>query len=154
MQQICLAEELKKPFVLHLRNGNDGSGDNDAYRAAFRLLEQHGSTSYKGVMHCFSGTAEDARKAVDMGFLLGVGGVVTYKKNTLKDIVQELPLENIVLETDAPYLAPVPYRGRRNESAYVSIVADKIAEIKGCDVALVAETTTQNALQLFSNLTP
>ena len=147
-QQIGWAQTLDKPIVLHLRNGKDGSADTDAYAEVFRLLERC-RYSGKGIMHCFSGSMDDARRATDMGFLLGIGGTLTYKKSTLPDIVCSLPLENIVLETDSPYLAPVPYRGRRNESAYVSLVAQKIAEIKETTTDTVAATTTANARQLF-----
>lgn len=148
-QQIQWAEELHKPLVLHLRSGKDGSTDTDAYAEIFRLLERcrYGG---KGIMHCFSGTLKDAQRAVEMGFLIGIGGVVTYKKSALPDIVRVLPLESIVLETDSPYLAPVPHRGQRNESAYVSIVAQKVAEIKGISFDEVADATTDNARRLFN----
>lgn len=148
-QQIGWSEELDKPLVLHLRSGKDGD-NNDAYAEVFRLLERHGSSSYKGIMHCFSGSLSDAQKAVEMGFLIGIGGVVTYKKALLAEIVQSLPLESIVLETDSPYLAPVPYRCRRNESAYVTLVAQKVAELKGCSADTVADITTENAKKLFN----
>lgn len=147
-QQIGWAQTLDKPIVLHLRNGKDGSADTDAYTEVFRLLERC-RYSGKGIMHCFSGSMDDARRATDMGFLIGIGGVVTYKKSALPDIVRALPLESIVLETDSPYLAPVPHRGQRNESAYVSIVAQKVAEIKGISFDEVADATTDNAQRLF-----
>ena len=143
------AQELGKPIVLHLRNGKDGSADTDAYAEVFRLLERCAYRG-RGIMHCFSGTMADAERAAELGFLIGIGGSLTYKKSTLPDIVRALPLENIVLETDSPYLAPVPYRGRRNESAYVSIVAQKVAEIKGISPDEVAAATTTNACQLFA----
>lgn len=143
------AQELGKPIVLHLRNGKDGSADTDAYAEVFRLLERCAYRG-RGIMHCFSGTMADAERAAELGFLIGIGGSLTYKKSTLPDIVRALPLENIVLETDSPYLAPVPYRGRRNESAYVSIVAQKVAEIKGLSPDEVAAATTTNACQLFA----
>ena len=101
-------------------------------------------------MHCFSGTLDEARRAVEMGFLLGVGGVVTYKKALLPEVVKALPLQSFVLETDAPYLAPVPHRGKRNESAYITLVAEQVAAIKDCPLEVVAETTTASALALFS----
>ena len=143
------AQARDKPIVLHLRNGKDGGADTDAYAEVFRLLER---CSYRGrgIMHCFSGTMADAERAAELGFLIGIGGSLTYKKSTLPDIVHALPLESIVLETDSPYLAPVPYRGRRNESAYVSIVAQKVAEIKGLSPDEVAAATTTNACQLFA----
>lgn len=143
------AQELGKPIVLHLRNGKDGSADTDAYAEAFRLLERCAYRG-RGIMHCFSGTMADAERATALGFLIGIGGSLTYKKSTLPDIVRALPLESIVLETDSPYLAPVPHRGQRNESAYVSIVAQKVAEIKGLSPDEVAAATTTNACQLFA----
>ena len=145
-RQMEWSQDLDKPIVLHLRNGKDGSADNDAYAEVFRLLERH---QCKGIMHCFSGSLDDARRAVEMGFILGIGGTVTYKKSLLPDIVRVLPLESIVLETDDPYLAPVPYRGRRNEPSYITYVAEKVAEIKGITSAEVAEVTTDNARRLF-----
>ena len=143
------AQALGKPIVLHLRNGKDGGADTDAYAEVFRLLERCAYRG-RGIMHCFSGTMADAERAAALGFLIGIGGSLTYKKSTLPDIVRALPLESIVLETDSPYLAPVPYRGRRNESAYVSLVAQKVAEIKGISNDEVAEVTTANACQLFA----
>ncbi len=143
------AQALGKPIVLHLRNGKDGGADTDAYAEVFRLLERCAYRG-RGIMHCFSGTMADAERAAALGFLIGIGGSLTYKKSTLPDIVHALPLENIVLETDSPYLAPVPYRGRRNESAYVSLVAQKVAEIKGLSPDEVAAATTTNACQLFA----
>ncbi len=143
------AQALGKPIVLHLRNGKDGGADTDAYAEVFRLLERCAYRG-RGIMHCFSGTMADAERAAELGFLIGIGGSLTYKKSTLPDIVRALPLENIVLETDSPYLAPVPYRGRRNESAYVSLVAQKVAEIKGLSPDEVAAATTTNACQLFA----
>ena len=133
--------------MLHLRSGKAGNSVDDAYRAVFQILENHADT--RGIMHCFSGTLDDARRAVEMGFMLGIGGTVTYKKSTLPDIIREIPLDHLLLETDAPYLAPVPYRGRRNESAYVAVVADKVAEVKGIATDEVAEATTLNAKRLF-----
>ncbi|MBQ3949100.1 MAG: TatD family hydrolase [Bacteroidales bacterium] len=143
------AQALGKPIVLHLRNGKNGGADTDAYAEVFRLLERCAYRG-RGIMHCFSGTMADAERAAELGFLIGIGGSLTYKKSTLPDIVRALPLESIVLETDSPYLAPVPYRGRRNESAYVSLVAQKVAEIKGISNDEVAEVTTANACQLFA----
>ena len=139
--QITWAEQFSKPVVLHVRN---------AYSELFDLLAKHGSGRYSGIMHCFSGTLEEAFRAVEMGFLLGIGGVVTYKKSLLPDIVRAIPLEHLVLETDSPYLAPVPYRGKRNESAYVSIVAQKVAELKQLPLSDIAATTTANARSLFN----
>jgi TatD DNase family protein len=147
-RQMEWSRELDKPIVLHLRNGKDGNAETDAYAEVFCLLERCNYNG-RGIMHCFSGTLKDAQRAVEMGFLIGIGGVVTYKKSALPDIVSALPLESIVLETDSPYLAPVPYRGQRNESAYVSIVAQKVAEIKGISFDEVVDATTDNARRLF-----
>ena len=138
--QIEWANKYQKPVALHVRN---------AYAEIFEVLEKH-SVDRRGVLHCFSGTLSDAKKAVDMGYLLGIGSVVTFKKNELAKIVAELPLQNILLETDAPYLAPTPYRGKRNESAYVLNVAQMVAEIKNTSLEHVAETTLQNAIELFA----
>ena len=138
--QIEWANKYQKPVALHVRN---------AYAEIFEVLEKH-SVDRRGVLHCFSGTLSDAKKAVDMGYMLGIGGVVTFKKNELAKIVAELPLQNILLETDAPYLAPTPYRGKRNESAYVWNVAQMVAEIKNTSLEHVAETTLQNAIELFA----
>ena len=100
-------------------------------------------------MHCFSGTVDQAVRAIDLGFRIGVGGVVTYKNSLLQQVVSAIPIESIILETDAPYLAPVPHRGKRNESAYVADIARKVAEIKELSYDTVAEKTTQSAIQLF-----
>lgn len=166
--QVSWAEELGLPVVLHLRSGKDVAPETDAYKTLFNILQDTGfkfqdssfnsklstfnfqlSTIKRGIMHCFSGSVDDARRAVEMGFLLGIGGVVTYKKSTLPEIVKEVGLDNIVLETDAPYLAPVPYRGRRNESSYVRFVTEKVAEILGVSFEEVEVVTTRNAKRIF-----
>ena len=144
-QQLTWCEQLGKPVVLHLRNSKEGTAD--AYASVFTLLQSH--PTVQGIMHCFSGTINDARRAVSMGFVLGIGGVVTYKKSQLPEIVRAIPLESIVLETDSPYLAPVPHRGQRNESAYVTHVADAVALIKGCTPEQVADITSQNAIRIM-----
>ena len=102
------------------------------------------------MFHCFSGTAEEARKLLQYeGFMYGIGGVVTYKKSTLPETLKEIPLERIILETDSPYLAPVPRRGKRNESSFIPYIAERLAEIYGTTVEKVANITTANAEQLF-----
>ncbi len=105
--------------------------------------------TYKGVMHCFGGSVQQAHKAVEMGFHLGIGGVVTFKNATMAEVVASVPLQSILLETDAPYLAPVPYRGKRNESAYIPVIAEKIAALKGVSIAEVDEVTSASATVLF-----
>lgn len=104
----------------------------------------------RGVFHCYPGGVEDAKKVLDMGFMLGIGGVVTYKNSLMAEVVAAIDLEHLILETDAPFLAPVPHRGKRNESAWVRHVADKVAEIKGLDVKEVSRLTTENAQRLFA----
>jgi TatD DNase family protein len=102
------------------------------------------------VFHCFSGSLEEAREIIKLGFYLGIGGVLTYKNAGVAQVVAQLPLEHIVLETDAPYLTPVPYRGKRNEAAYLRLVAEKLAEIKSESLEQVAQVTTANARVLFA----
>ena len=106
--------------------------------------------AWRGVMHCFGGSVQEARRATEMGFHLGIGGVVTFKNAGMADVVRETPLERLLLETDAPYLSPVPHRGKRNESAYLPLVAAKVAELKGISVEEVAEATTASARELFA----
>lgn len=103
----------------------------------------------RGIFHCFSGSIAEAMEIADLGMYLGIGGVVTYRKSTLPEVVQAVSLEHLVLETDAPYLAPAPYRGKRNESSYIPLIAEKIAALKGCDLADVAAITTTNARKIF-----
>lgn len=103
----------------------------------------------RGIFHCFGGSVEEAKAIIDLDFMLGIGGIITFKNSGLKNVVSEIGLENLVLETDAPWLAPVPYRGKRNESAYVRLVADEIANILGVSTLKVANVTTENALKLF-----
>ena len=114
----------------------------------FKILQKY-PVDKRGVLHCFSGSLCDAKQAVDMGYMLGIGGVVTFKKNDLAKIVAEVPLKNILLETDAPYLAPTPYRGKRNQSAYILNIAQTVAEIKNVSLKEVAERTSQNAIEMF-----
>ncbi len=138
--QIEWAIEFDLPLVIHSRNSvNEIMGVLDEYRG----------TKLKGVMHCFPGDTRQAKWFTDLGFLLGIGGVVTYKKSAMAEVVKEIPLEKIILETDAPYLPPVPYRGKRNEPAYIPFIAEKIAELKGVSSEEVARKTTQAAHSLF-----
>lgn len=139
-RQMRWAQELHKPVVLHIRK---------AYEEMLGLLKELNQTSYSGVMHCFGGSINQALRAIEHGFHIGIGGVVTFKNAGMTEVVKAVPLERIVLETDSPYLAPVPYRGKRNESAYVVEVAKKVAELKGITLEQVAETTTHNAVNLF-----
>jgi TatD DNase family protein len=128
------------PIAIHSREATD---------EAIALLTPLVSPQLTGVFHCFTGTVAEAQEIVAMGFYLGIGGVVTYKNGGLDQVLPHIPLEKIVLETDAPYLAPVPYRGKRNESSYLPYIASKVAEIYGTSTEKVAEITTSNAEKLF-----
>ena len=138
--QVMLAKEYQLPIVVHSRNSFD---------EIFRLLDEVWEPGLKGVFHCFTGNIQQADHIVNLGFKLGIGGVLTYKNSGLKEVIQIISLDHILLETDAPFLAPVPYRGSRNESAYIYDIAQNLAEIKGIDIAEVAEVTTGNAMELF-----
>lgn len=136
--QIALAQEYSLPVVIHSRSSMDD---------CLAILAQY--APLRGIFHCFSGSLEQAKKAIDYGMLLGIGGVITYKNAGLAEVVAGLPLERLVLETDAPYLSPVPLRGKRNESSYLRYIVAKIAEVKKTSEAEVAAATTANALRLF-----
>jgi TatD DNase family protein len=115
-----------------------------------KMIAQHGKGKAKGIFHCFGGDERQAKKVIELGFYLGIGGVVTYKNSGLAKIVEQTSLEHLVLETDAPYLSPVPFRGKRNESSYLVYIAQKIADLKGLSVEEVVETTTANAKKIFA----
>ncbi len=138
--QADLALEYDLPLVIHSRNSFD---------EIFSLMENIRQPSLRGVFHCFTGNLEQAEHIISMGFMLGIGGVLTYKNSGLPEVLKNIPLEHILLETDAPFLAPAPYRGKRNESAYTLEIASKLAEVKGVSLEMVAETTTGNAIKLF-----
>jgi TatD DNase family protein len=138
--QIEWALHYSLPIVIHSRESMDD---------CIRIVKEHQNGQLGGIFHCFTGTAEQARQVIDAGFYLGIGGVLTYKKSTLPEALQDIPLENMVLETDAPYLPPVPFRGKRNESSYLKYVVEKLAEIKGVSREAVAEITTANAQKIF-----
>jgi TatD DNase family protein len=129
------------PIVIHSRQSTQDCID---------IVRKKQNGRLKGIFHCFSGTVEEAKQIIDLGLYLGIGGVVTYKNGGLVPVVQEVLLANIVLETDAPYLAPVPYRGKqKNESSFIPIIAEKIAEIKNCSLDEVMQATTANANHIF-----
>jgi TatD DNase family protein len=138
--QIEWALHYRLPIVIHSR---------DSMKESIGVVRAHRHQGVRGVFHCFGGSLEDAQAIVDLGFYLGIGGVLTYKNSGLPSVLSEIPLEHIVLETDAPYLAPTPFRGKRNESAYLRYVAEKLAEVKGVSVEDVATATTANAEKLF-----
>lgn len=140
-EQIRWALEWDLPLVIHCR---------EAFPQLFEVLRPYKQTELRGIFHSFTGTDEEAQEALEYaGFLLGINGVVTFKKATLPQVLQQVPMERLVLETDSPYLAPVPHRGKRNESSFVGRVADKLSEIYGVSVAEVRAVTAQNALKLF-----
>jgi TatD DNase family protein len=140
-RQIDLALEYGLPLVIHAR---------ESFKEIFKVLESRDISGLQGVFHCFTGTLEEAERAIGLGFMLGIGGVLTYKTSGLDKVVEAIGPEKLILETDAPFLPPVPHRGKRNESAYVIHVADKMAEILDIKAAEVAEITSRNASQLFN----
>ncbi len=140
-KQIDWAKKYNLPIVIHQR---------ECFEDCFEIVKSKNDSSLKGIFHCFTGTIEEANKILALGnFKLGIGGVVTYKKSSLPEVLKQIDLKHIVLETDSPYLAPVPHRGKRNESSYLTIIANKVAEIKGITVEEVAKITTENAQQIF-----
>jgi TatD DNase family protein len=138
--QIKKAKALKLPIVIHCR---------DAFNEVFEVLEEERDEDLRGIFHCFTGTLEQALKVIDLGFYLGIGGVVTYKNAGLDKILPQIDLQHIVLETDSPYLTPVPYRGKPNESSYLIYVAQKVAELHQISIEKVAAITTENSKRVF-----
>lgn len=138
--QIDMALQYDIPIVIHSR---------EATQDCIDIVRSKQNGLLTGVFHCFSGTLDEARQIIDLGFYLGIGGSLTYKKNDLPETLKQLSIDNVVLETDAPYLAPVPFRGKRNESAYIPHVAVKLAEVMGLAYLDVAAVTTTNANKLF-----
>ncbi len=140
-RQIELALQYNLPLDIHVR---------DAWEEVIEVISRYSSQNLRGVIHAFSGDETHYRKILELGdFLFGIGGVVTFKRSALASVVSAMSLEHIVLETDAPYLTPVPYRGKRNESAYVPHIAEMIAQLQVCSVAQVAEVTSANAERMF-----
>lgn len=135
------AIQYKLPLVLHTRN---------AMKETINVVKEYKGKGLKGIFHCFSGSLSNAKEIIDSGFLLGIGGVVTFKNSGLAEVVKDIDIKYIVLETDAPYLAPVPYRGKRNESSYLKYIVQKIAAIKELTVEEVATMTTKNANEIFN----
>lgn len=139
-RQCAWAKELGRPIIIHSRIAN---------REAIEVVRQAQDGRLRGIFHCFSGTLEEAREMIDLGFMLGIGGTLTYPKSELPALLREIPLEHIVLETDAPYLPPVPNRGKRNESSFIRFTAEALSEAKVLPIAEIARTTTANALRMF-----
>ena len=140
-QQVDWAIEKDLPIVIHTR---------ESFEETFEVLERKKHPKLRGIFHCFSGNLEQAKQAIDLNFLLGIGGVVTFKNGRIDQFLGEIPLEKIVLETDSPYLAPVPHRGKRNESAYLDLVVGKLVNIYNKDFAEIDRITTENAEKLFA----
>lgn len=140
--QIRLAKELDLPIVIHCR---------ESFDEIFAVLEEEKHDRLRGIFHCFTGTIEQAHRAIGFGMLLGIGGVATFKNGKIDKFLDQIDLKHIVLETDSPYLAPVPHRGKRNESSYIRLVSAKLAEVYGVSEAEIAQQTTANAKSLFEN---
>ncbi|SHN35704.1 TatD family hydrolase [Mucilaginibacter sp. OK098] len=138
--QISWAKSLKLPINIHCR---------DAFDEVYEVLLQERDDDLRGIFHCFGGTLEQANKLIELGFYLGIGGVVTYKNAGLDKVVAQVDLKHIVLETDSPYLTPVPYRGKPNESSYLIYIAQKVAELHQTDLETVAAITTENSKRVF-----
>ena len=138
--QIRLAKDLNLPIVIHCRN---------AFDEIFEVLEKEKSENLRGIFHCFSGNYDQALKAISFNMKLGIGGVVTFKNGKIDKFLKKIPLDNLVLETDSPYLAPPPFRGKRNESSYLSIIIDKLTEVYEIPAEKIIEITSTNAIELF-----
>ncbi|UHO37349.1 TatD family hydrolase [Chryseobacterium capnotolerans] len=141
-QQIDWAIEKDLAIVIHTR---------ESFDETFEVLERKKHPKLRGIFHCFSGNLEQAQHAIDLNFILGIGGVVTFKNGKIDQFLNEVPLDKIVLETDSPYLAPVPHRGKRNESSYLDLVAGKLVDIYGKDFSEIDRSTTENAKKMFVN---
>ena len=130
------------PIVIHSR---------DSFDEIFEVLKKYKSNRLRGIFHCFTGNKEQANKIIDLNFHLGIGGVVTFKNGKISEFLSSVPIERIVLETDSPYLAPSPYRGKRNESSYLTIIADKLSEIYNLDVSEISRITQKNSYEIFGD---
>jgi len=139
--QIRLAIKHDLPIAIHCR---------EAFGEIFEILDKENCPKLRGVFHCFTGTLKQANRAIDLGFVLGIGGVVTFKNGGIDKFLNQIDLKHIVLETDSPYLAPAPYRGKRNESSYIIHVIDKLSEIYGISKEEIADITTNNAEKVFA----
>lgn len=138
--QIAWARQMNHPIVIHCR---------DAFDEILEILEEVKDEKLRGIFHCFTGTSDQAKKVIELGFYLGIGGVLTYKNSGLDKVVQDIPIEHLVLETDSPYLTPVPFRGKQNESSYLIYIAQKLADLKQVSLEELAEITTQNSKTIF-----
>ena len=139
-KQIQWAKEYDLPIVIHCR---------DAFDEVFEILEEERHPLLRGIFHCFTGNLDQAHQAIDLNLKLGIGGIVTFKNGGLDKVIDKIPLKHIVLETDSPYLAPAPFRGKRNESSYLTYIAEKTSEIYGKSLEEIAQITTNNANSVF-----
>ncbi len=137
---IELALSYNLPLIVHIR---------ESFNEVIRILRDVNKPDLRGIFHCFSGSPEQAKQATGLGFSLGLGGVITFKNNKMQETLKHVDMKYLVLETDAPFLAPMPYRGKRNDPSYIPLIAEKVAEIKGISVEEVARNTTENARELF-----
>jgi len=139
--QLNLAKKYDLAVAIHTR---------DSFDSVYKILHKEQDGSLKGVFHCFTGNIEEAQKIIKLGFFMGIGGIVTFKNSGQDKVVKDIPMENILLETDSPFLTPTPFRGKRNESAYIKIIAEKIAQVKDIKLEDVARITTSNCIKLFN----
>jgi len=139
-QQLKLAKKFKLPVSIHTR---------ESFDEVYRIVKEEHTEELTGVFHCFTGTIEQAKKIMELGFFMGIGGIITFKNSGLDHVVKSIPLNFLLTETDSPFLSPVPYRGKRNQSAYLSFITQKLAEIKQKPVEEIAKKTSDNALKLF-----
>ncbi|XLS29756.1 TatD family hydrolase [Flavobacteriaceae bacterium M23B6Z8] len=139
-EQIKLAKQYKLPVIIHCR---------DAFDEVFEVLESEKDENLKGIFHCFTGSKEQAERAIEYNLKLGIGGVVTFKNGKIDKFLNQIDIKHIVLETDAPYLAPTPFRGKRNESCYLKLIAQKVSEIYELPLSEVARLTTENSKEIF-----
>lgn len=137
---IAWAKSMDLPLILHCRESMDD---------VITLVREGQDGRLRGIFHCFTGTADQAREVQDLGFVMGIGGVLTYKTSELPEVLKSVPLESLVLETDSPYLPPVPHRGKRNESSYIPLIARRLAEVKDVPLATIAQVTNATALRVF-----
>jgi TatD DNase family protein len=149
LRQLALAKKYNLPICIHSRNSKNN--EHNAILRCIELIKAFGWSELRGIFHCFSGNLEEAQQIISINFLLGIGGVATFKNGGMDNILPFIDLKNIVLETDSPYLAPVPHRGKRNEVLYIELVAKRIAEIKQIQLSDVIKQTTQNAIDLITN---
>ena len=140
-QQILWAIEYDLPIVIHCR---------EAFDEVFEILQEHKNDKLRGIFHCFTGTIHQAKQAINLNMKLGIGGVVTFKNGKIDKFIKDIPLESIVLETDSPYIAPVPHRGKRNESNYLLLIAQKVAECYNVPLEYIAKKTTETANAVFN----